>query len=278
MEFKKSFTEAAQQAILVKLADGTWENLPWLAQHVQDVISDSVAAMLVTTEGVMQPIDLSGKAIPRNAEFSSKKTQFVDWEGKEVPADREATSGKSDDEKYFTTSEVAEMKFPQYRTDIKPEVLHSAALAENSSSFKSEDFSWQPGFPYKILVSSRDKDRTNGYAMHYRERPSQEEFNSHYQLFRNKTHYVHILQSDGEHTSNKITEEFTAGVREEKPVETFTATDEWPEGKTHRIKFHDQRIAGDNYVYFDYRPTGYSLQKYHNKKGFAVVQQRPEGV
>ncbi|HEJ7283089.1 TPA: hypothetical protein SMF87_004541 [Serratia marcescens] len=282
MEFRKAFTEAAQNAILVKLNNGTWENLPWLAQHVQDVISDGVAAMLVTADGA-SPLTISDLAI---ADDLTKRSQFVDYHGKEVPVDADATSGKTIKavagkgpvvEIPVTFSEAVE------KYGMSMEALDSMAKRESASSvqdaaglnhFKSDDFSWQPGFDYKILVTLRDKSQGSGYAVHFRERPTQEKFDEYFQLFRDRTHYVHIHHSG----TGSITHEFTEKRKAEIPQETFTATDEWPEGKTHRIKFHDQRTGQLNYVYFDYRPTGFILKKYHSLKGFAVVQSRPEGV
>lgn len=276
--FKKSFTEAAQNAVLAKLMDGTWENLPWLAQHVQDVISNGVAAILVTDD-CAKPFSLSDLAI---ADDLTKRSQFVDYHGKEVPVDADATSGK--------TIQAAVGKGPVVdipvtfaeaveKYGMSAEALDSMAKRESSSTvwrawFKSDDFSWQPGFDYKILVTLRDKSQGNGYAVHFRERPTQEQFDEYFQLFRDRTHYVHIHHSG----TGSITHEFTEKRKAEIPQETFTTTDEWPEGKTHRIKFHDQRTGQLNYVYFDYQPTGFILKKYHSLKGFAVVQSRPEGV
>lgn len=75
-----------------------------------------------------------------------------------------------------------------------------------------------------------------------------------------------------------ITPEYVPHWNKEKPAETFTTTEEWPEGKSFRIKFWDLRINGYNYVYFDRKPGGIVLNKYHSAKCFAVVQAKPEGV
>ncbi|QBQ72169.1 hypothetical protein HWC14_gp20 [Serratia phage Parlo] len=262
MEFRKAFTEAAQNAILVKLNNGTWEDLPWLAKHVKDVISDGVAAMLVTTDGA-SPLTLADLAQADDLTMTTR-SQFVDYHGKEVPVDAEATSGK--------TIQAAVGKGPVVEIPVTFEDVVDKYGIPNH--FMSDDFSWQAGYPFKIMVTLRDKSKGAGYCVHYKERPSYEEFDRHFALTRQRTHNVFIRQADGS-KSWDITDDM---LTRPAPEETFTATDEWPEGKTHRIKFHDQRTGQLNYVYFDYQPTGIILKKYHSLKGFAVVQSRPEGV
>ena len=104
-----------------------------------------------------------------------------------------------------------------------------------------------------------------------------EDFEYQFRHFHARTHHVHVnhwVNGDWE----TITTEYVPHWNKEKPKETLKPSEEWPEGKKFRIKFWDQRIDGFNYVYFDSKPGGIVLNKYHAAKCFAVTEQRPEGV
>lgn len=153
---------------------------------------------------------------------------------------------------------------------------------EHPTAIRSADTRWMPGYNYKIMVTYRDRDRyDDAYTVHYIDRPSQEEFDSHFALFLTGKAYVHIKQADGRSKSWNITHEYSkhidadGHVIKEKPVETFDADENWPDDKHWRIKFFDVRIGKLNYVYFSFRPTGMTLAKYHTGKVFAVAEQRP---
>lgn len=150
------------------------------------------------------------------------------------------------------------------------------------TAIKSADTRWMPGYNYKIMVTYRDRSRYDeAYTVHYVERPSQEEFDSHFKLFLTGEAYVHIKQADGRSKSWNITHEYSKHIDadghiiKEKVVETFDADENWPNDKQWRIKFFDVRIGKLNYVYFAYQPSGMTLAKYHKGKVFAVAEQRP---
>lgn len=144
-------------------------------------------------------------------------------------------------------------------------------------SFVSDDFSHETGYDWRIIVADREKNHANSWAEHFNYRPSQEEFEHQFRHFHARTHHVHVNQwVDGDWTT--ITGDYVPHWNKEKPVEKFNATDEWQDGKNWRIKFWDQRINQFNYAYFDYKPGGIQLNKYHDAKCFAVTEKRPEEV
>lgn len=151
------------------------------------------------------------------------------------------------------------------------------ALSDGSNSFESNDFTHVDGYDYRIVVIDRMKNSHNSWCEHFKQKPTQEEFEYQFRHFHAHTHYVHVnLWVDG--TWETITTEYVPHWNKEKPKETLKPSEEWPEGKKFRVKFWDQRISGYNYVYFDSKPGGIVLNKYHSAKCFAVVQSRPEGV
>lgn len=145
------------------------------------------------------------------------------------------------------------------------------------NSFESNDFSHVEGYDWQIVCIDRMKNHSNSWAEHFNHLPTQEEFDYHFRHYEARTHYVHANRwENGKWVS--FTSDYVPHFSKEKPVETFTATNEWPEGKKWRIRFHDQRVGRENFVYFDSKPGGIVLAKYHSAKCFAVVEQRPEGI
>lgn len=155
----------------------------------------------------------------------------------------------------------------------------SPAEGEESreASFESNSFEHVEGFDWRIIVSDRTKNHRNSWVENFIRPPTQEEFEYQFRHFHARTHYVHVNHwVNGDWAT--ITTEYVPHWNKEKPKETLKPSEEWPEGKKYRIKFWDQRIDGFNYVYFDSKPGGIVLNKYHAAKCFAVTEPRPEGV
>lgn len=165
------------------------------------------------------------------------------------------------------------------RTAHTPVPSPSPAEGEESreASFESNSFEHVEGFDWRIIVSDRTKNHRNSWVENFIRPPTQEEFEYQFRHFHARTHHVHVNHwVDG--SWETITSEYVPHWNKEKPKETLQPSEEWPEGKKFRIKFWDQRIDGFNYVYFDSKPGGIVLNKYHAAKCFAVTEQRPEGV
>ena len=165
------------------------------------------------------------------------------------------------------------------RTAHTPVPSPSPAEGEENreASFESNSFEHVEGFDWRIIVSDRTKNHRNSWVENFIRPPTQEEFEYQFRHFYARTHHVHV-----NHWVNgsweTITTDYVPHWNKEKPKETLQPSEEWPEGKKFRIKFWDQRIDGFNYVYFDSKPGGIVLNKYHAAKCFAVTEQRPEGV
>lgn len=253
MEFTKQFSEAAQAAIIRKMEADKWENLPWLAKLVQENIRQSLS----------HPATLQGPSITGPDIDDAVSRLESAWKAPSEPVDICGCQiGRCTCTDQMKATEVAGgVKGPDGRGD----------------AFESNDFSHVDGYDWRIIVSDRTKNSANSWAEHFNYRPAQEEFENQFRHFHARTHYVHVNQwVDGDWIT--ITSDYVPHWNKEKPVETFTATEEWPNMKTHRIKFWDQRIGAYNYVYFDRHPGGIVLHKYHSTKCYAVVQKRPEGV
>lgn len=248
MEFAKQFNEAAQKAVLTKIENGEWVNFPWM----EALVKRSVRVALTT-----------------EAEISVDLTALV--------PDR--TVGIDD---VF------------HAHGIPPSIGRQLAEAESSKNtlpiggvvqtyekpgdvFESNSFAHVEGYDWRIMVSDRNKNHRNSWVENFSRPPTQEEFEYQFRHFHARTHYVHVnYWVDGSWTT--ITADYVPGWNKEKPNENFTASEEWPEGKKYRIRFFDQRVDRINYVYFDSKPGGIVLNKYHSTKGFAVVEARPEGI
>lgn len=244
MEFAKQFNEAAQKAVLTKIESGEWVDFPWM----EALIKRSVRTMLTTDEAAVS-VDIA---------------PFIP-ECKEIDAVFRAHGVNPEIGRQLAWAESAENKRP------------IGGIVEVPDSFESDSFAHEYGYDWRIMVSDRNKNHRNSWVENFSRPPTQEEFDHQFRHFQARTHYVHVNQwVNGNWTT--ITADYVPGWNKEKPEETFTATDEWPEGKKYRIRFHDQRIGRENYVYFDGKPGGTVLAKYHSAKCFAVVESRPEGI
>ena len=278
MEFAKQFNEAAQKAVLTKIENGEWVNFPWM----ETLIKQSVRTAL-TTVVTINPLSKLLEETPRDT--CGCPAGFCTCHDKHVLTE-------TPPRKVFSSQEqIAEAA---KKHGINPDVLAQMAWAESAEnktpiggevqtynnpgdSFESNSFDHVEGYDWQIVCIDRMKNPTNSWAEHFNHLPTQEEFEHQFRHFHARTHYVHANRwEDGKWVA--ITTDYAPHWSKEKPKETFTATDEWPEGKNYRIRFHDQRIGRENYVYFDGKPGGIVLAKYHSAKCFAVVESRPEGI
>lgn len=250
MEFAKQFNEAAQKAVLNKIESGEWVNFPWM----ETLVKRSVRVALNTEE---TPLDICGCP----AGFCTCTNSI-------------AKAAKEHGINPVVLESLAKAESCENKKPIGGEVQ---TYSKPGEVFESNSFAHVEGYDWRIMVSDRNKNHRNSWVENFNRPPTQEEFEHQFRHFHARTHYVHVNHwVDGSWTT--ITADYVPGWNKEKPEETFTATDEWPEGKKYRIRFHDQRIGRENYVYFDGKPGGIALAKYHSAKCFAVVESRPEGI
>lgn len=245
MEFAKQFNEAAQKAVLTKIESGEWVDFPWM----EALVKRSVRTMLTSDEAAIS-VDL----MPLTTGMEDQIDGIFHADGKPLDLNRV----------------LAEKARAESNRQI-------GAVVEVPDSFESDSFAHEDGYDWRIMVSDRNKNHRNSWVENFSRPPTQEEFDHQFRHFHARTHYVHVNQwVNGNWTT--ITTEYAPQFCKEKPNENFTASEEWPEGKKYRIRFFDQRVDRINYVYFDSKPGGIVLNKYHSTKGFAVVERRPESV
>lgn len=150
-------------------------------------------------------------------------------------------------------------------------------------SYRSKSKFWTPGYNWRIDVIPFDRDNTeDAYHVHFRNKPTQAEFDEHYARFLDKENRckVHILESDGS-ASRRITDEYCS-FRENSELnyhtrETLQPTAEWEEGARFRVRFSDRRINGKtNYIYYPNRPTQAQIDGISFAKGCVIVETRPK--
>lgn len=245
MEFAKQFNEAAQKAVLTKIESGEWVDFPWM----EALVKRSVRTMLTSDEAAIS-VDL----MPLTTDREDQIDGIFHADGKPLDLNRV----------------LAEKARAESNRQI-------GAVVEVPDSFESDSFAHEDGYDWRIMVSDRNKNHRNSWVENFSRPPTQEEFDHQFRHFHARTHYVHVNQwVDG--SWKTITTEYAPQFSKEKPNENFTASEEWPEDKKYRIRFFDQRVDRINYVYFDSKPGGIVLNKYHSTKGFAVVERRPESV
>ncbi|HHA1396923.1 TPA: hypothetical protein ACOEOW_003903 [Enterobacter hormaechei subsp. xiangfangensis] len=152
-----------------------------------------------------------------------------------------------------------------------------------ASSFRNNSPYWVEGYLWRINVVPFDRDKWgDSYFVHFKEKPTQAEFNEHYQHFladENRCK-VHVLESNGT-TSRRITDEYCS-FRERGELnfhsrETLHPSDEWEQGSRFRAVFFDTRIGGKkNYLYFPNKPTQAQIDDISNVKGCVIVETRPK--
>lgn len=262
MDFAKQFTEAAQKAVLTAVENGSWVNYPWMENMIKGAARESLKPQISVDMNAIVP-DFMRDVVLTGAEFA--RTAHAPVSSCGCPLG-ECTCSDS-------IREFAKTIDSYEAGNTRP----APALSDGSNSFESNDFTHVDGYDYRIIVTDRAKNHYNSWAEHFKQKPTQEEFEYQFRHFHARTHHVHVnrwVNGDWE----TITTEYVPHWNKEKPKETLKPSEEWPEGKKYRIKFWDQRIDGFNYVYFDSKPGGIVLNKYHSAKCFAVVQSRPEGV
>lgn len=245
MDFAKQFDEAAQKAVLVAVETGSWTRFPWIETLMKKSVRTALTAeVTISSDSTISPLH---KLIEQHPlDICGCPTGFCTCNSTVITEDPPC------------------------------EAFHQRTKKVDDS-FESNDFNHVEGYDWRIIVTDRSKNHRNSWAEHFNHEPTQDEFELQFRHFHARTHYVHVNQwVDGNWIT--ITENYVPAWRKEKPEETFTATEEWPEGKSHRIRFFDQRVGRYNYVYFGYKPGGMILNKYHSTKCFAVVQERPEGI
>lgn len=172
-----------------------------------------------------------------------------------------------------TMPPVEEIQIPGVEQPLRRVVNH----------FRSNSKYWTDGFNWRIDVIPFDKDNWEGsYFVHFREKPTQAEFDEHYAHFLAKENRckVHIMESDGT-SSRRITDEYCT-FRERGDLnfhtkETLNPHAEWEEGARFRVVFNDVRIGGQkNYMYFANKPTQSQIDKLSFAKGCVVTEKRPD--
>lgn len=260
MEFAKQFNEAAQKAVLSAVESGEWVNYSWMEALIKQSVREGLKAEVTSVSQIIFPEAL--EEIAKTTCSASNQPMG----GINAGAPRSLCGCQVG----FCTCNTTITEPPACKS-------RGPRAYPTNDSFESNDFTHVEGYDYRIIVSDRQRNHNNSWAEHFSYKPTQEEFEHQFRHFHDKTHYVHVNQwVNGDWIT--ITTDYVPKWNKEKQEETFTATEEWPEGKNYRIKFFDQRVNGYNYVYFESKPGGIVLSKYHSKKCFAVVQARPEGV
>lgn len=161
-----------------------------------------------------------------------------------------------------------------------PGVQHPMRRLTNS--YRSKSKFWTEGYNWRIDVIPFDCDKADeAYFVHFRNKPTQEEFDEHYAHFLANENRckVHILESDGSE-SRRITDEYCS-FRENGGLnfhsrETLRPSVEWEEGARFRARFSDRRINGrTNYIYYPNRPTQAQINDISFAKGCVIVETRP---
>jgi len=176
---------------------------------------------------------------------------------------------------------------PAPAAEVMPNVeeIHVAGMARPmrrvAQSFKSISKRWSPGYNWRISVEPFDRDsEEQAYYIHYREKPSQVEFDEHYARYtadENRCR-VHIMESDGI-SSRRITDEYCSfcerGDLNYHTKETLHPSAAWEEGARFRVRFSDRRINGPtNYIYFPHKPTQAQIENISHAKGCVIVEKR----
>lgn len=286
MDFANQFNEAAQQAVLSAVRSGAWVKHRW----IEDLIKQSVlgriptGAIAAAAAEVIEPAphghashpaaapDLALTAAPAAVHPVAPTVVFSGNEGYAVypaaPAEEPAEPAAE--------PSMAELMALEERAGA---VVMPAEAEPEPDFFISHDFKHVEGYPYRILVIARDKNHTRSRAVHFKRVPTQEEFDLEFRDYLAGTHHIYVNQwVEGSNDWDTITTDYVPKWNKEKPKETLKPCEDWPEGKSFRVRFWDSRIQGHNYVYFDRKPSPYAVKKYHDSKCFAVVEQRPEGV
>lgn len=289
MDFTTQFNAAAQQAVLNALKSGSWTHHKWLADMVRQSVQAGLATPAVTepeprghashpaaapdsalTAEPASPDSLDGHQPIVLQGFIRTSTSGYETYPVALPQPTEAPAEPAVE----STAQLMELE-----VSAEPLALSEPEPKAEPDSFVSRSFDHVAGYPYRILVLDREKDHTRSRAVHFNRAPTQEEFDYEFRDYQAGTHNIYVnVWDEGSNDWGTITTDYVPYWNKEKPKETLKPCEEWPEGKTYRIRFWDPRVPGYNYVYFARKPSPYAVKQYHDTKHFAVVEQRPEGV
>ncbi len=273
-----NFKTLAAQAITTALGNGNWIDVPELREKVVKYGIEHLMA-------VASPDKQAGNCDPVPLKIDAPV-----WPGLTPPRG---------------PVEQPAMKFkPEVVDTPKPavELLEEACAGDASArysppSIRTEGREYIPGYDWQIIVLSRDKNPYTSYIQHFAQRPTQHEFEEHFQNFHNRTHYVHVHEKiNGKFVT--ITGQFTQRfVNPAEPVKVVhianppaepapltgrdvSATpisDPWMvEEKPFRIRHFCPEAQGIIYTYVDKKPVGREMAKYHHTKVLAACQARPK--
>jgi hypothetical protein len=182
-------------------------------------------------------------------------------------------------------AQAAPVQAPEPKREIMPPIEEikvkgvEQPLRRQPESFINDSRFWVQGYNWKILVEPFNTDLHGAaYYVHFKHRPSQQDFNEHYVEFTARRARVHVMESTGSE-SRRITDEFCsfreAGHMNFGTKETMRPNANWPDGSRFRAVFSDVRIGGQtNYIYFPNNPTKAQIEKISMAKGCVTVDQR----
>lgn len=152
--------------------------------------------------------------------------------------------------------------------------------------FRSTDRTWQRGYEYHISVTQKHgiKGVEYDYWMNYSCRPTQEQFNEHYELHLSGTHNVHVHhrwldKESGRYIVETITDEYCSwrnihnesiACKHNEPVDVWsTPLARW------RIRYKDSRNTKHSTIYYSHKPSESTINLFQQKHAFAVSERRP---
>lgn len=157
-----------------------------------------------------------------------------------------------------------------------------APLRKVQNFIESPSKFWMEGYPWRISVEPFDRyGEMKAYYVHFQDRPTQEQFDKHYVHYTSGVCRVHVFEADGT-TSRRITDEYCS-FTERSDVnyasdETLTPRTTWRDGERFRIRFYDERIKKDNFIYYPHKPGKGEVNRLSTVKKVAIVEPRRTGT
>lgn len=232
--------------------------------------------------------------LPEVAELTAEDVISPDWKSLADPEQRELSMDekfKAYEEEQSRREEAAWQNTPKTKSFnghsyipqpcwLPDEKVAPGRVKEYKDHTNYKSGWWREGFPYKIAVAPQPGAPSDApeYFIHCAERPSMEEFDKHAQLYVAHLCFTNVLVSDGS-KSYSITREYTNKDANKTVAKTAlqpVIDDSWTEDADWRVRYYDLRVNHDCYEYFDHRPSGILLAKYHRAKHYASVQNREE--
>ncbi|EFL9618746.1 hypothetical protein HZ84_003956 [Escherichia coli] len=156
-------------------------------------------------------------------------------------------------------------------------------LRKVQNFIKSQSKYWMEGYPWRISVEPFDRyGEMEAYYVHFQERPTPEQFAEHYAHYLSDTNKcrVHLFESDGTN-SRRITDEYCSfterGDVNYPSDETLVPRLTWRDGERFRIRFFDERIHKDNFIYYPHKPHKSEVNRLSTLKKVAIVEARRAG-